>query len=60
MPDYSSLPDDDAVDFDPAKTKAQRAEDAEKIRQDFIKSQRLPSGAPASQRPIPEPPEDEG
>ena len=58
MSDLSIMPDDDAIDFDPAKAKAKRTQDAEKIRQDFIKSRRLPS-APATQRPILEPPKDE-
>jgi hypothetical protein len=55
MPDYPSTPDDDPIEFDPAKAKAKRAEDAEKIRQDFVRSQRLPSAAPATQKPIPAP-----
>ena len=59
MSDYSSLPDEEPIQFDPAKAKAKREQDAEKIRQDFIKSQRLPSGAPATQKPIPSPDEDE-
>jgi hypothetical protein len=37
----SSFADERPRSFDPAKVKSQRAEDAEKIRQDFIKSRHL-------------------
>ena len=59
MANYSSMPDDESIDFDPAKAKEKRAQDAEKIRQDFIKSQRLPEGAPGTEKPLPKTSEDE-
>jgi len=61
MSHYSTNSDEDPVEFDPAKAKAKRAEDAEKIRQDFVNSQRLPTRAPATQQqqPLPKPNEDE-
>ncbi len=54
MSDYSTMPDEEPIPYDPIKAKAKRAQDAEKIRQDFINSQRLPNRAPASQQPLPE------
>jgi len=56
MSDYTPNSQEEPVEFDRAKeAKAKRAEDAEQIRQDFIKSQRLPSRTPATQQQQPSP-----
>jgi hypothetical protein len=59
MPNHSTQPDDESVEFDPVKAKEKRAQDAEKIRQDFIRSQRLPGEPVSAPKPAPEAQEDE-
>jgi hypothetical protein len=60
MVPHSFCPDEEPTgDYDPVKAKDKRAQDAETIRQEFIRSQRLPSNPPQRQKPLPETTEDE-
>jgi hypothetical protein len=46
-------------DYDPANSKEERTHDAEIIRQEFIRSQRLPTNPPQRRKPLPKKTEDE-
>jgi hypothetical protein len=60
MPTYPSASDEGASKFDSLKRlKEERAQDAEKIRQDFIKSHGLTVNPGVGQNPSPELTEDE-
>jgi hypothetical protein len=54
MSTHPSLPDDLSADLDPVKAKQKRAQDAEQIRQDFIKSHRSPDRTDDGPKPSPD------
>jgi hypothetical protein len=56
---YSFLPGDVPADHDSTKAREKRAQDAEKIRQDFVKSHRLPDKSSSVSQPSTESIEDE-
>jgi hypothetical protein len=56
---FSPPPPEDPLDHDSIKAKEKRAQDAEKIRQDFVKSHRLPGKSSSVPQPPTESTEDE-